>query len=274
MLELEKKPIVVYLAYEPFGFKFLDKFIKNYKKYPSGFDHELIICFKNFNEKKQIDLWESQIDINYIKFDDSNQKNDFDIGSFLRIAKKYSDRHILFLGTYTKPITNNWLKIFINHYKDKSILGAFASLASLSSMFLNFFFDQHSKFEQIRWGIKHLIHIKLFPNPHIRTNGFFVKADDLLLLNFDLNKFTKKINTNYFESGRNSLSSKLLKKGYDLIVVNSDDKSFKIPEWKNSETFCLGNQKKLIFSDNRTEEYNKCSINEKKKRTKFCWGKF
>ena len=52
MIELKNKPIVVYLAYEPFGIKFLKNFIKNYEKFPSGFEHELVICFKGFNKKK------------------------------------------------------------------------------------------------------------------------------------------------------------------------------------------------------------------------------
>ena len=272
MIDFDKKPIVLYLAYEPLGINFLNKFIKNYNKFSSGFDHELVICFKGFTEKKLIE-WENLIPIKYTKFDDSYNKNDYDIGSFLRIAKKYHDRYILFIGTYTKPITENWLKIFINHYKVKSLVGATASYASLSSMFLNFFFDQHSKFQQIKWGLKHLINVKLFPNPHIRTTGFFIKSKDLIDLNFDETKFTSKINTNYFESGRNGLSSRLIKNGFDLILVNSDNQSFKINEWKNSGTFCLGNQSKLIFTDNRTEEYFNSSEEDKNKRSKFCWGK-
>ena len=271
MMELDNKPVVVYLANEPLGIKYLEEFIANYQIFRSGFDHDLVICFKGFSEKK-LSIWENSIKINYIKFDDSNQNNDFDIGSFVRIAKKYSDRHILFLGTYTKPVTNDWLKIFLNHYKKNSIVGATASCASLASMFLNFFFEQHTIFQQIRWGLYHLIHVKLFPNPHIRTTGFFIKGKDFLSVNFDLKKFTNKKNTNYFESGRRGLSNQLLKKGFDLIIVNSDNRSFKIHEWKNSQTYCLGNQEKLLFTDNRTEEYKNSSIKEKEKRAKFCWG--
>ena len=80
--------------------------------------------------------------------------------------------------------------------------------------------------------------------------------------------------TNYFEAGRYGLSSQLLKKDFELILINSDNKSFQIKEWKNSETFCLGSQKKLIFVYNRTEEYANCSREEREKRTKSCWGEF
>ena len=145
-------------------------------------------------------------------------------------------------------------------------------MSSLSSQFLNFFFNQHSKFQQIRWGLKHFLHVKLFPNPHLRTTAFFIKAENLLELNINRKKLIKKINTNYFEGGRLGLSNQLLKKGFKLILVNSDDKSFSIDRWKYSETFCLGEQKKLLFTDNRTEEYEKSSTQEKLRRSKFCWG--
>lgn len=268
------KPLVVYLAYEPLGKKYLENFLDFYRKFDSGFDHDLIICFKQF-KKKKIDEWKKILvnrSIDFIEFNDDFEKNDFDIGSYLRIAKKYSDRLILFLNTYTIPVTKNWLKIYINHYEKKSIIGATASMASLPSQFFNFFYDQHTKFQQIKWGFKHLIHVQLFPNPHIRTTAFFLHAKDFLSLKYDSKKFTKKIETNYFEAGRKGISNQLIKKGFKLIIVNSDNNGFDIDTWKKSETFCLGRQSKLIFKDNRTEEYENANYYEKRKRTKFCWG--
>ena len=64
----------------------------------------------------------------------------------------------------------------------------------------------------------------------------------------------------------------MLIKGFKLIIVNSDNNGFDIDNWKKSETFCLGNQSKLIFKDKRTDEYKNADNFEKIKRTKFCWG--
>ena len=271
MYSFNEKPLVAYIAYEPYGIEYLEKFIKCYEKFNSGYEHDLLICFKQFDDRK-ISQWEQKIKIDYLKFDDSGQDNDFDIGSYFRIAEKYPNRYILFLDTHTRPNTNNWLKIFTNHYQRKSIVGATASYASLSSQFLNFYYTQHTKFQQLRWGLKHLINVKLFPNPHIRTTGFFMKASDLLSLKFDRSKFIKKIETNYFEGGRNGLSNISVKNGFELLLVNSDDKVFKVKDWTKSQTFSIENQEKLILIDNRTEEYSNSSDKEKLKRTKFCWG--
>ena len=268
----KEKPLVAYIAYEPFGIEYLIRFINNYKKFNSGYEHDLLICFKQFKNNETIRNWDEKISLEYLKFDDSGQNNDFDIGSYFRIADKYPNRCILFLDTHTRPNSNNWLKIFINHYSEKKIIGATASYASLSSQFLNFYYTQHTKFQQLRWGLKHLISVKLFPNPHIRTTGFFMKANDLLLLKFDRSKFVKKIETNYFEGGRKGLSTTSIKNGFDLLLVNSENKVFEVNNWKKSQTFCHGKQEKLIFIDNRTEEYSKASLKIQQKMTRFTWG--
>ena len=266
------KPIVVYLACKPLGIEHLKRFIKNYKYFDSGHDHDLVICFKQFNNYKEVDLRKKEISLRFIEFYDDHINIDFDIGSYLRIAKIYPKRKILFLGTYTIPNKKNWLKIFVNHYSEKKLIGSSGSWASLASQFLNFEYSQYTIFQQIRWGLIHFLKVKLFPNPHIRTTGFFINSDDLLLVKVDKQKLVKKIETNYFESGRNSLSSQLLKKGFKLIIVNSDNKSFEVNEWNKSKTFCLDKQEKLIFLDNKTNEYLKASNKIKKKMTKSHWG--
>jgi hypothetical protein len=58
MYFLNQKPIVTYIAYEPYGKNYLFRFIEKYKKYQSGCDHDLVICFKQFSSKNAIKEWE------------------------------------------------------------------------------------------------------------------------------------------------------------------------------------------------------------------------
>lgn len=273
MIQKSNVPLVVYLAYRPYGSDLLKQFVNNYNFYKSGYDHDLLICFKEFN-KQTMNLWSSYIPNNFIKFFDKHNVNDFDIGSFFRIAEKFPNRLILFLNSFAKPKVNNWLKIFVENYHEKSIVGSHGVYASLSSMFFKFQIKNISKFQSIKYGLKHLIYCPLFPNPHIRTTNFLIKSCDFLSLNVNRKKFDKKIETNYFESGRNSISVQLRKKGFDLYVVNSDNKRFAISEWPNSDTFALGKQSKLVISDHRTAFYEKLSAQKKKEMQKIYWGKF
>lgn len=265
-------PIVAYVAYGPFGIEYLKKFLTSYSKYKSGKKHQLLICFKGFCEKKETRKWQKIINYEFIDFFENEEKNDYDIGSYFRIAEKFENRIILFLDTHTRMNCDNWLKIFLDNFKDKRLIGATGSYASISSQFLNFYYRQYSKFQQFRWGLQHLKKFKLFPNPHLRTTAFMLRGSDIIKLNFNRNKFVKKIETNFFESGRNSITIQLQKKGYEIGIVNSDKNFFKIKDWKLSETYCLGEQSKLVFIDNRTDEYKFSSNKERIKMRKFCWG--
>jgi hypothetical protein len=273
VIQKSNKPLVAYLAYEPYGVDLLKQFIKSYNSYRSGYDHDLLICFKSFNKQK-MSLWSSYIPNKFIKFYDRHNVNDFDIGSFFRIAENFPNRLILFLNSFAKPKVSNWLRIFIENYHEKSIVGCHGVYASISSMFLKFQIKNITKFKSIKYGLKHLLHCSLFPNPHIRTNGFLINSSDFLLLKVRRKNFDKKIETNYFESGRNSISAQLRKRGFDLYIVNSDNRRFLINEWPNSDTFALGTQSKLVIEDHRTAFYEKLSYKEKIKIQKIYWGKF
>jgi hypothetical protein len=267
-----QKPMVMYLAYEPYGIGYLKKFLKNYKKFNSGYEHELLICFKKFNNIKNIKKWSKIVPFKFTKFIDEEIENDFDIGSYFRVAKKFKNRRILFLNTHTIPLVNNWLYFFVENYEKNSVIGATGSYASIPSIFFQFYFKQHTKFQQIKWGLKHMFKVKLFPNPHIRTTGFFMSAKDFLSLDINKNKLIKKIETNYFEGGRNGMSQQLISRGFKLLIINSDGKKFLIPDWPKSLTYCCKHQEKLIFGDNRTNEYADANKEIKNKLKKIVWG--
>jgi hypothetical protein len=271
--DLKKYPLVVYLLYYPIAQKTLKEFIKSYKKYESGNNHELLICFKGF-DSFYANKWKKKISIKFKFFKDYDDKNDYDIGSFFRVAKIYSDRLILFLNSYAYPNCNNWLKILIDNYENNSVVGAHGSYGSISSQCLSFKYKNLSIYQSIKYGLVHFFYCKLFPNPHIRTSNFLIKAKDFLGLKVDKNKFVKKIFTNYFESGRFGMSNQLLKKGFKLLIVNLENKKFNIHDWINSKTAFLKNQEKLVISDHRTREFDLLSEDKKKELINMNWGIF
>ena len=257
----KKKPIVAYIAYIPYGIKYFKRFIKNYRKYKSGYYHDLIICFKGSRDQQIINKWKKKINFNFEYLID-DPINDYDIGSYFRIAKKYKKRDIFFISTYSYPVKKNWLKFFFDHYEKKTFIGASGSYSSISTDLLTLSY-KHPKLLQLIWGIKSLLSFKLSPNPHVRTGAFLINSNDLLSRNFNPKKFVKKIETNKFESGRKSLTNQLLKKGFKVGIINSDNKFYEINSWRESETYGLKKQKKLIIHDNRTLEFQK--LNKKGK---------
>ena len=94
--------------------KSLTNFVKNYKKYKSGLNHQLVICFKLFSINEVIKLKKKLISINYVEFIDPGKANDWDFGSYKRVSNLFFDKDILFLNSHSYPTCHNWLKKFLN----------------------------------------------------------------------------------------------------------------------------------------------------------------
>ena len=67
--------------------KTLIDFVKYYKRYKSGLNHKLVICFKLFTFNEVAALRRYLKDVNYIEFVDPGKTNDWDFGSYKRVSK-------------------------------------------------------------------------------------------------------------------------------------------------------------------------------------------
>ena len=244
-------------------------FLENYKNFKSGYPHELLICFKLFNKDRLEIFRKLLININHTEFIDENINNDFDLGSYSRVALKYPSRHIFFLNSYSYPICDNWLNIIIKNYVKNSILATSASYESfLSSIKLK------KLYKIFHYLIKLIQYKKLFypfPNPHIRTTGFLLYAKDFIDF-YNNKKCQNKHDAWKLESGRDSLTNFFLKKKFPVKLINSDGNSFKIDNWINSNTYCYLEKSKLIISDKHTRKYEVLNNSEKKLYQKNVWG--
>ena len=170
-----KKPLISYLFTKFDQIDTLNfNFKKNYLKYDSGYTHDLLICFKLFKEK---DLFEGNKrllkELNYILFIDEETNNDYDFGSYKRIAKKYKDRDIFFMNSHSYPICHKWLKKLMKFYDENTLIGTSASNESISiQLYLKKYKILSYLFKKFNYSRK----FKTFPNPHIRTSSFLINA--------------------------------------------------------------------------------------------------
>jgi hypothetical protein len=266
---MKQKVLVCYLITKFDNEHALKDFIYNYKINNSGLNHDLLICFKLLN-MNQINLFKNILnEINYVEFFDNSILNDYDLGSYQRVAKAFSSRHIFFLNSYSYPVCDLWLKKIVDNYENNSVVATSASYGSLlSSLKLKKFykiigyylklFDYKKKFNP-------------FPNPHIRTTGFFIKASDYLSYMSD-KTIKSKEDAWCIESGKKSLTNYFKNHGFKIFVVNSNGDKFAEDKWKLSETFNYLNQEKSIISDKHIRKYLELKGNEKKKITFNTWG--
>jgi hypothetical protein len=265
-----KKILVIYLSTKYTKRLNLKKFIHYYTKYKAGITHKLLICFKGL-DNKEIDLRTKLLKkIDCIKFTDAHPINDYEFGSLRRILKNYNNNVFLYLNDHTFPNCHNWLYIFKNYYKRKTLIGATASCSSHST---NSIYRKHTDnyLKYILLIIIYYFTVPKFPNPHIRTTGFMTKSN--YFLKFIKERIAKnKFQAHLIESGNYSFTNYFKKRKFNILVVNKDNKSFKEKDWAQAKTFCYENQNKSILSDNQTRAYLKLDKRNKKKKQLSVWG--
>lgn len=266
---MSKNILVSYLCTKYDAKSSFEDFVRNYKKHKPGFKHKLLICYKLI-EKKRIDILRKKLkSIKHLEFIDFEKRNDYDFGSYYRIAKKYTNYNILFLNGHSYPIKKNWLKIIVKHLKKNTLIGFTGSYQSLFSSL------KIKKFYKLYRNIKNYLFYKKnfykFPNPHIRTSSFLINSIDFINFNKS-KKYKKKEDTWKTESGKNSLTNYFLRKGYNVIIVNSEGKAFKLDRWKQSKTFCNGAQEKILISDKHSRKYILSDSKQRKIFKKLVWG--
>ena len=250
--------------------KNIKKFIKHYKKYKAGSKHALLICFKLIDKQKVALIKKILKGTNYIHYIDPYDVNDYDFGSYKRVAEIYSKNTIFFMNSYSYPLKNNWLKKLLYHFKDKTILGTSASYESLlTSLKLKKFYKL---FSYLKKFYKYQNKFKSFPNPHIRTSSFLIKGSDFL--NFMKNKkILTKEDAWMAESGFNGLTNFFKNKKYNIYIVNSDGLKFTENNWKLSETYNYLKQSKSLISDKHTRKYLKLSFKKRLLTSILSWGR-
>ena len=266
---MSNMPVVCYLFTSYDQIRSLKNFISNYSKFESGMNHKLILCYKLINGSKLEPLRNCLINIPHEEFIDSEIKNDYDFGSYKRVAERFPDNDILFLNSHSYPVCKNWLKKLMVFKDDNTIIGSSGSYESLvDSVILK---KIYKYFSYIFKKARFIKNFNKFPNPHLRTTGFLIKGKSYSEF-MSKRSVKNKEDAWKIESGKNSLTNFFKDNNFNLFIVNSDGKKFTESHWKLSETYCYLNQSKSIISDKQTRKYLSLKNEEKKISQNNVWG--
>lgn len=282
---MERKTIgVVYLAWLPYGVELMNRFLQSYQNHPSGHEHHLYIIFngtalvhdpviKKFEEL----LLHCKIPVQQIIRIEQGQ----DIFAYQTAAKVIQEDYILFLNSYTQFLANDWLKKYADAWKEGvGVIGATASHASYVQSIKNNFNRNKQSYSWGKW-FKEWKYIKKldwvlgskftgFPNPHIRTNAFFIQRNVFLSLTFG--PLRTKHEAYFFENGRQSMTNQLLQRKLTCCVVDKTGKVYELMDAKKSKTFWIEDQQNLMISDNQTDSYTFGDDAKRKALMEDAWG--
>jgi glycosyltransferase involved in cell wall biosynthesis len=112
-----------------------------------------------------------------------------------------------------------------------------------------------------------------FPNPHIRSNVFMLRREDLVKMPLIEGGDPKLVGC-AFESGADGLSARILKRGERLLLVGANGRAYDIPEWANAGCFRSNGQRNLLATDNQTRAFEAFSDAERKSNSVLAWGSY
>ncbi|MBP7272644.1 MAG: hypothetical protein KA974_02315 [Saprospiraceae bacterium] len=303
---------VVYLSYVPYGTYCFEQFIMSYIKFEANFEHELIILFKGFDHISELSTFNKILYKNNIKVRAINVNIGLDIDSYSFAANCLNYKYLVFFNSNSVILYDKWLSKMYEAIikpnvgvvgctagwgafgRDTGVLKRnigrlFSKLSDKNNPTINqdsfgkSINTRHGFFQKLLMYIARKINFSESTMAHIRTNAFMIKRELFISLAYNnptpqiLFKFlTKdqeiKFKTICFEHGKNSMTNQLLRKGYLVLVVDKNGKTYEKKDWRDSNTFWYGNQENLLISDNQTRHYELASITEKVARSYSAWG--
>jgi hypothetical protein len=263
---MQKTVSVVYLIWLPYGISFFQEFVDSYKKHPAGYPHQLILLFNGVNDPKETEAYLTLAAKNNLAFQAYFYQTGQDLEVYKWIAGNLSSDYILYLNTYSKFLTDNWLYKYVHaHTEGVGVVAATGSWQSYySSVFdtNSWWWTKHFTLKQNIGKYKLLVkavflwpfYFHKFPNPHIRTNSFFINRvffENTITYNFP----KKKFDAYRIESGKNSITSQIQKAGLKTLIIDKNGKTYDVQDWPASKTYWISAQENLMISDNQTNTY-------------------
>lgn len=281
---------VIYIARGiDWGISAVKNFFESYQKNAAGYEHNLIVAAKAWEDKPQeYEELKKMCKLNNAQLVDLPDDG-FDFGAYLRVAQKSNSEYLFCLSTSCNITTENWLKKLVdiaqndNQYKLIGTQGSWETYPNVTLYLKTELMEKHTNRDLMYTvdkcflylkNMKRLIRYKIlkqkYPNYFIRTCGFLIEKS-LFLEFMSKNKILKnKLDAYELENGKNSLSNFILKKGFQICVIDKLGEKFDKEKFNVSNTYrselhnCMIKDNKNIFYENSNEEYREAL-------RKFCW---
>lgn len=238
---------VVYLARAANHPRHLQAFLNSMRRHSAGHVFDLIVIAKGFAPDRP-NVNPREIDgLSQVLFLDVDDDT-FATNAFFMVAKTFRYKAFQFHVSWSRVCAQGWMGLMVEALEGDVSIG----LVGASG------------------GFEKLNAETPFPNPNIRTTGFFVHRDSFLSL--DPGPLAEKYDGNLFEAGPNSMTRQIIRAGKRPVVVGRDGKAFDIDDWPRSRTFRSGSQSNLLIADNRTQHYALSGRRKRERLAKLNYG--
>ena len=178
--------------------------------------------------------------------------DELDIGAYRQAVGHIQEDLVCFLNTHAEILASGWLNKMIVALQrpGMGMVGATGSFESLSHLDGRF---------------------PVFPNVHVRTNGFLIRRVDAIAM-LAARPITGKLDAFMIESGPESLTRQFVRRGFEVAVVARSGRPYLPPLWPSSGTFRQFDQSGLLVGDNQTRTYEEAPWKTKRELVRITWG--
>ena len=269
------------------------KFLKSYRHFDAGVEHDLVVILKGFPGRQSardacLELLQG-IPHRILDVRDEG----FDIQPYFDATQTFDYPHFCFLNSFSVILAEGWLeKLYRAVLRDGvGLAGATGSYQSFCPSSLASYLAQSRQIRN-RDPLKNIVlqtlpfarHLNYlisrlrferdfnyFPNYHIRTNAFIVSRDVMLK---SAARVKTKMDAYKFESGKDGLTMQVLDSGRRALVVGAGGETFDKEDWHLSNTFWQANQERLMVADNQTRQYSEGTPEVKRVLAQRAWGDY
>lgn len=293
---------VVHLIRRKNGLAPFERFLASYRRYPAGLPHNLVLIFKGFpfgRGTMEYDRMLADLPHRRIYLADRG----FDLRPYFKAVSTLEHRYLCFLNSFSLILVSDWLAK-LHHWaatKGVGVVGATASYQSFSSSSIERaqMLRQMNPAARMHWRVRHVFadmdarlivqrgaawilgatglwdpakYFPSFPNYHVRTNAFMASRETLTRVQIGPVFF--KLSAYMFESGHESLTSQIMRRGLRPVVVGRDGTGYEKEQWHSANIFRQGCQENLLIADNQTDIYERGSFEKRTELSKLAWGPF
>lgn len=235
---MERPPLcLVHLSWTPYGLGPAERFLASYRAHPAGAEHRLLVVFAGPDE----DRGQAHAAFAAVEHERLDASLGMDLDHYRAAVDHLEAESYCFVNTVSEVLADDWLGLLARALAEPGV-GMVATTGSYESPNA----VRPGPLRRLRPGHEP------FPNPHLRTNGFALRRETILELEWPTG--LDKLQTVALEGGSASLTRQVRERGLETMVVGRDG-AYPPERWRRSRTFRSGEQENLLLADNRTRHY-------------------
>jgi hypothetical protein len=260
---------LVHLVWAPLGTAPLERFLAAYAARDAGRAHALTAVMNGFSSRAAAAAHErllAEVPHDALWLERPVQ----DLAAYAVAARRTAEPVVAFVNSFSRPLADGWLELLCAPLADPDV-GAVSASASYESHLTSLLARGRPRSARAAADlVRHAALFPRFPDPSLRTNALAIAP--ALFAGLAPRRLGSKFAAHAFESGRRGLTAQLRRRGLRPVVAGRDGRVFDIADWSRSATFRAGGQANLLVADNRTDDWERATSEQRARLTRMAWG--